>query len=102
LRKLKRKRKLQLSLLTSRVEKLTILVLLNQRRIICLDSKAMRSSKAEAEVVEEEVHKVVPEEEAEVASRICKLMNLNSPLYEEARVKSTFDKRSKERRDLQI
>jgi len=68
-----------------------------------LASKEMKTSKAEAEVAEEEaVLKVVLEEGAEAASRICKLMNLNSPLYEEARVKSTFDKRVKERRDLQL
>jgi len=79
-----------------------MLVLLNQRRTTFLASKEKRNMLVVAEAEEAEEHKVEPEEAAEEASRICKLMNLNSPPYEEARVKSTFDKRVKERRDLQI
>jgi hypothetical protein len=92
---------LQPFLQTSRVEISTIQVLLNQRRTTCLVSKVMTSTLSEVEAAEEEeAPRVEPEGVAE-ASRICKSMNLNSPLYEEAKVKSTFDKRVKARRDLQ-
>jgi len=86
--------------------KLTMLVLLNLSKTLYLDSKVKMTIIQEEEVEEvaevEAVKLKVVKEEVVEANRTWKLMNLNSQLYEEARVKSTCDQRNKERRDLQI